>query len=46
MTPNATSTGSMIATEITLRVAPQRISPAITSSIESGVAIIASKLFW
>jgi len=45
-TPKAASTGSIRATYIVLRVAPQRSSPAITSSIESGVAMMASKLFW
>ena len=35
----------MIVTYMRLRVAPQSSSPAITSSIESGVAIIASKVF-
>ena len=46
ITPKATNTGSMMMTYSKLLVAPQRSSPAITSSIDSGVAIIASKLFW
>lgn len=45
MTPKAASTGSIITVFIVLRVAPQSSSPAITSSIEMGVAIMASKVF-
>ena len=36
----------MMITYMRERVAPQRSSPAITSSIESGVVIMASKLLW
>lgn len=46
ISPRAASTGSIITVLIMLRVAPQRISPVITSSIVRGVAIMASKVFW
>jgi len=45
-TPKRTRIGSMRDAEMRLLVAPQRISPAITSSIETGVATMASKVFW
>ena len=44
--PKIANMGSIIRVFITLLVAPQRSSPAITSSIERGVAIMASKVFW
>jgi len=44
--PKIANIGSIIKAFITLLVAPQRSSPAITSSIERGVAIMASKVFW
>jgi hypothetical protein len=44
--PNTMSTGSIIVTFMTLFVAPHIISPPITSSMLSGVATIASKVFW
>lgn len=44
--PKAAITTSIIVAFIKLRVAPHRISPAITSSILRGVAIMASKVFW
>jgi hypothetical protein len=44
--PKIVNIGSIIKVFITLFVAPQRSSPAITSSIERGVAIMASKVFW
>lgn len=46
MSPKAASTGNVITVFIVLRVAPQRSSPVITSSIVRGVAIMASKVFW
>ena len=36
----------MMTQAIRLFVAPQSISPMITSSTSSGVAMIASKVFW
>ena len=44
--PKIANTGSIITVFITPLVAPQRSSPAITSSMERGVAIMASKVFW
>ena len=44
--PKIANIGSIIIVFITLFVAPQRSSPAITSSMERGVAIMASKVFW
>jgi hypothetical protein len=44
--PNANMTPSTIEELMRLLVAPQRISPVITSSIFTGVAIMASKVFW
>lgn len=44
--PKIAKIGSIIIVFITLLVAPQRSSPAITSSMERGVAIMASKVFW
>ena len=42
----ANITPSTIEELIMLFVAPHRISPAITSSIFTGVAMMASKVFW
>jgi len=44
--PKAAITPKTIVELIRLLVAPHRISPAITSSRLTGVAIIASKVFW
>ena len=45
-TPKIRSTGSISVAYIMPRVAPQSISPAITSSMLTGVAMIASNVFW
>ena len=45
-TPNAMRTRSITDEYMKLLVAPHSSSPVTTSSIESGVAIIASKVFW
>ena len=42
----ADATASMAVPVINARVAPQNISPAVMSSTFSGVAIIASYVFW
>ena len=44
--PKAAITGTITKAFIVLRVAPQNNSPAITSSIMRGVAIMASNVFW
>ncbi len=44
--PKANMTPNTIEELMRLLVAPHRISPVITSSIFTGVAIIASKVFW
>ncbi len=44
--PKANITPNTIEELMRLFVAPHKISPAITSSIFTGVAIIASKVFW
>ena len=44
-TPKSNRTGSMNVAYMVLLVAPHNNSPAITSSIDTGVAIIASKVF-
>ena len=46
ISPKIAKTGSIITVFITLLVAPQSSSPAITSSMERGVAIMASNVFW
>ena len=46
VTPKATITPNTIDELMRLFVAPHRISPVITSSIVTGVAIMASKVFW
>ena len=45
-TPKTTITAKTIEELMRLFVAPHRISPVITSSMVTGVAIIASKVFW
>ena len=45
-TPKATITAKTIDELMRLLVAPHNISPVITSSMLTGVAIIASKVFW
>jgi hypothetical protein len=45
MSPKAAITVSIIVAYIRLRVAPQRGSPVITSSMLRGVAIMASTVF-
>ena len=44
--PKANMTPNTIEELMRLFVAPHKISPAMTSSIFTGVAIIASKVFW
>ena len=44
--PNAATTAKTMVVLIVALVAPQRISPATTSSTLTGVATIASKVFW
>src|SRR3989339_678654 len=44
--PNAATTANTMVEFIVARVAPHKSSPAITSSTLTGVAIIASKVFW
>ena len=44
--PKANMTPNTIDELMRLLVAPHRSSPVITSSIFTGVAIIASKVFW
>ena len=44
--PKAATTAKTMEELITLLVAPHKISPAITSSRLTGVAIMASKVFW
>ena len=44
--PKAATTTKTIVAFIVARVAPQTISPAITSSTLTGVAIMASNVFW
>src|SRR3990172_6110236 len=44
--PKAATTAKTMVELIVARVAPQTISPAITSSTLTGVAIMASKVFW
>ena len=43
-TPNSKSTGSIKVAYMVLLVAPHNSSPAITSSMDTGVDIIASKV--
>ena len=45
-TPKAKITAKTIDELMRLFVAPHKISPVITSSMVTGVAIIASKVFW
>ena len=45
-TPKATITANTIVELMRLFVAPHSISPVMTSSMVTGVAIIASKVFW
>ena len=44
--PKAATTANTIVVLIVARVAPQRSSPATTSSTLTGVATMASKVFW
>ena len=44
--PKAATTASTIVVLIVARVAPQRSSPATTSSTLTGVVTMASKVFW
>ena len=44
--PKAATTANTIVALIVARVAPQRSSPATTSSTLTGVATMASKVFW
>lgn len=44
--PKAATTTNAVEELMVARVAPHRSSPAITSSTLTGVAIIASKVFW
>ena len=46
MSPKTAMTVRTIAELIRLRVAPQRSSPPMTSSMLTGVVIIASNVFW
>src|SRR4030066_371251 len=44
--PKAATTANTMVELIVARVAPHKSSPAITSSTLTGVAIMASKVFW
>src|SRR3990172_10270332 len=44
--PKAATTANTMVEFMVARVAPHTISPAITSSTLTGVAIMASKVFW